>query len=98
MALQLAFAIIISSKSSDSEESEKVDLVKIGLQVSIVDMLYIEAWSGELILAMSVSVLIISICLIKTCFPIFIYKAVSSKIKSVINLEYIAVCRKILER
>lgn len=43
MALQLAFVIMISFKGFDSKESERVELVKIGLQVSIVDMLCIEA-------------------------------------------------------
>lgn len=43
MALQLVFAIIILFQACNSKESGRVELIKIGLTASIVNMLCIEA-------------------------------------------------------
>lgn len=92
------FAIIILSKSNDGEEFGRVEWVWIGLRTSIVDILCIKPWSGVLIWATFVFVSAISIYLVRVYFPIFFYKVVSSKVKSVIISGYIAVCGEILER
>lgn len=98
MALQLAFALIILSKSYNSKKSERIDLVKIGLRASIIQILCIEAWSGVLILAIFVSVLTVFICLVRVYFLIYFQKAISFKIKSIIISRYILVYEKVLER
>lgn len=98
MALQLTFAIIILSKRYNNKESGKIKVVKICSKASIIDIFCTEVWSGVLILATSVSVLTIFICLIRAYFPIFFHKAVSSKVKSIIIPRYIAVWKEALER
>lgn len=94
----MAFAAIILTKGCDGEESGRVELVKIGLRALIVDMLCAKAWTGVLILAMSVSVLTISIYLVRPYFLIFFHKAISSKAKFVIISRYIIVCGEALKR
>lgn len=81
MTLQLAFAEEIWFKDCNDEGFRKIKLVKICLRALIIDMFYTEAWNRVLILAASISILTISILLIRTCFPISPYKVVSFKLK-----------------
>lgn len=96
--MQLTFAAIILSKDYNNKEFERIKLVKIGLRASIIDIFCTEVWSRVLILAISVSDLTISICLVRAYFPIFFHKAVFSKVNSIIIPRYIAVWEDVLER
>lgn len=98
MALQLAFAAIILFKGCDGEEFGRVELVRIGLRALIVDMLCAKAWNGVLILTMSVSVLTMSIYLVRAYFLIFFHKDISSKAKSIIIPKYIVAYGEALKR
>lgn len=86
IALQLAFADIILFKNHAGKRSGRIGLVRIVSRDPIVDIHSTEAWNRVLILAVSISISIISICLARAYFPIFFYKAISSKMKSVIIL------------
>lgn len=66
-ALQLTFSREILCKNCNDIGSRMVELIKIGLWASIAIMFYIEAWYKVLTLLPFVSVLIISICLLRTC-------------------------------
>lgn len=95
--LQLAFVGEILYKSYDDKESERIELVKMGLRAPIAEMIYIKAWTEVLILALSVSISIIFICLVKACFSIFFYKSVVFEIMSNITPRYIIVCKEVLK-
>lgn len=82
------FAAIILSQNYDNTEFRKVELIKIDLRAWIINMSFIKTWSGVLILVTSISISSIFIFLVGDYFPIFFHKAVSSKIKSVINPRY----------
>lgn len=93
--MQLAFITRILYKDCDNKGSGRVKLIKIDLKPLIVDTLYIEVWSKVLIFAASVSVSIMSVCLVKACFSIFLYVF---KVKSGITPRYIVICREVVER
>lgn len=98
MALQLIFARRVLYKSCNGEGSERVKLVRKGLKVSIVNMFYIEVWSGVLIFAAFISVLTMFVCLVRACFSIFFYIFIVSKVKCGITLRYIVIYKEILKR
>lgn len=78
--------------------SNKLKLFKTGLGALITDILYIDAWTKVLILALFVSVLTISFYLFRTCFWIVFHNFVDFKIISSIISRYIIVYKKILKR
>lgn len=98
IALQSAFAYTILCKSYDGERSGRVKLVRISLRTPIVNILFIEAWSGVLIFAISISVSTMTICLIRGYFSIFLYKYTVFKVKSSIISGYIVACGEAVER
>lgn len=97
MALQLAFAKEILCKSYNNEGSRRVKLVKRSSRTPIIDTLCIKVWTGILIFVVFISILTMSICLVRACFSFFFHKFIIFKIKFRITLEYIIVYRKTLE-
>ena len=84
--LQLAFAWKILCNNYNNEGSRRLELIKTGSRAPIADILCIEAWNRVLISVPSVSVLTISICLVRACFWIFFSTFTASKIMFDITL------------
>lgn len=88
----------ILCKSCDDKGFERLKLVKTGLRASISEIIYIKVWIEVLILALSIFVLTIFICLDRACFWIFFYKSAVFKINSNITPKYIIPYGEVLER
>lgn len=82
MTLQSTFAIKVLSESCDNRGLGRVKLIKISSRASNIDMFYIKDLSKLLILAATVSVSKMTICLVKACFSIFVHKSTVFKVKS----------------
>lgn len=98
MTLQLAFTGKILFKNYDGKRSGIIELVKISSRAPIVDILCIKVWSRKMIFVTSISILTISLYLIKACFSITFHKSIVSKMKSRITFRYIIIYREVLKR